>query len=135
MRIETGHCVPLGLGGISNNWTEVLIKRLKQLLLQQPKINICSAVWQCSMFFCCCENQFETRNTDLSLQYGPASENQYRCVVVHDVFQFDPTYDLNSNVSNGNTYGFYLGNNFFFSHKCECACLIPILSQIFTVHN
>lgn len=50
-----------------------------------------------------CENQFETRNTDLSLQYGPASENQYRCVVVHDVFQFDPTYDLNSNVSNGNT--------------------------------
>lgn len=32
LRIETGHCVPLGLGGISNNWTEVLIKRLKQLL-------------------------------------------------------------------------------------------------------
>lgn len=32
LRIETGHCVQLGLGGISNNWTEVLIKRLKQLL-------------------------------------------------------------------------------------------------------
>lgn len=32
LRIETGHCVPLGFGGISNDWTEVLIKRLKQLL-------------------------------------------------------------------------------------------------------
>lgn len=103
LRIETGHCVPLGLGGISNNWTEVLIKRLKQLLPATTKDqHLLSRLTMQHVFFFC-ENQFETRNTDLSLQYGPASENQYRCVLVHDVFQFDPTYDLNSNVSNGNT--------------------------------
>lgn len=32
LHVETGHCVPLDLGGILNNWTEILIKRLKQLL-------------------------------------------------------------------------------------------------------
>lgn len=47
------------------------------------------------------------------------AENQYRCIIVHGVSEFDPSYDLNANVSNENTIllmGFYLGDAFFFSH-------------------
>lgn len=45
------------------------------------------------------------------------AENQYRCIIVHGVSEFDPSYDLNANVSNENTIllmGFYLGDAFFF---------------------
>lgn len=31
------------------------------------------------------------------------AENQYRCIVVHGFSEFDPSYDLNANVSNENT--------------------------------